>query len=482
MLDGGRDDQLHYVFCYRRIAYLPKHDRRKAPAERLLSALLHPIDELYRGDSSAKFKLIRLRHLFSTIRLLSMLAIDSYYSAQPLRFQIAQSVLGLPDLMRSMSNEGTNIGNLLKQTAAWLADALYLAPEVTTLRSAHELRVAAEIKKRAKGPSKAKALRKLLDRSLWHGVTPVEKRGFRHLVRLTLRGAYQKRLLPEDKFLATAAIHRDVICGDSALASVDTNSFSGDSHIDLMVQGSSPTADNWGLLSRLITWAIKAIEVQALNELRRLVPGAVRADKKATKTVSTRFLTRLVRRHLSLVPQLFRAVMKELLPPGWSVEIEREGLLSEDSRTIRLRASLSIGVQIDELGEELTRQIEDNPHALSPAALQELVATRSALDRSPSKFIIGCVGKIVIKDQLGKHRDEVDGLFVEVDGDSIRVRMVEAKTGGTYQERETSAMNQLAATRSWVRRRKGLSCARRRLPRMGAMMIVSAVRSESTSK
>jgi hypothetical protein len=472
VIDEGNDGQLHYLFCFKRIALGPAHDRRRGLAERILSALLQPIDHLYPGDSSAKFKLARLRHVFDTVRLLSMLAIDSYYSAQPIRFQIAQSVLGLPELMNAMTAEGAHLGQLLNQTAAWLADALYLAPDVVSLRKAYEVKAARKIEKCVRSANTERALRKAFERSLWNGALPVARDGYRHLVRLTLQGRLQRMLIPRDKFAATAMFGTDVIVG-AGLASVDINTFSGAAHVDLLIHREQSSIDAWHTLGRLLSWAARAIEAQALNELRRLVPAPARADKKATGTVRERFLTRVVKQHLSLVPQVFVAVIHELLPAGWTLEIEREGLLSRDQRTIKLRARFGIGVTIDELGPYLTEQLADNPHGLSAASLQELATTQRVLDKSDSAVVIGCIGKIVIKDQVGRSRDELDGLFLELDGTDLRVRMVEAKSGGSARQRENDAMNQLKQTRAWIRRRTtGMSCVRRRIRGSGAMLIV----------
>src|SRR5690606_28825052 len=71
-------------------------------------------------------------------RLLSMVTLDSYYSSHPVRLQLGAAVSGLAGLAESEAG-ADGFDGLLRRTAAWLADELYLHPLAVAAQREYEV-------------------------------------------------------------------------------------------------------------------------------------------------------------------------------------------------------------------------------------------------------------------------------------------------------------------------------------------------------
>ncbi|WP_369158566.1 hypothetical protein [Candidatus Thiodiazotropha sp. LNASS1] len=112
--------------------------RLKGRLFRLLAVLLLPIGELKISSSADRYKIYRLRSLFSRVRLLSIVALDAYYSHHPVRYQISGALMNLDSLLEGV-DEKSEFFRLLEQTASWLADEIYLHPRSAAAQKLYEV-------------------------------------------------------------------------------------------------------------------------------------------------------------------------------------------------------------------------------------------------------------------------------------------------------------------------------------------------------
>lgn len=104
----------------------------------MLRNLLVPLDELVELNHVEKYRLYKLRGIFYRVRLLCMVALDAYHSHHPVRCQLPSALLNLPELIMSIAEESDFLA-LLRQTAGWLADEIYLHPKATAVLRQYEL-------------------------------------------------------------------------------------------------------------------------------------------------------------------------------------------------------------------------------------------------------------------------------------------------------------------------------------------------------
>lgn len=124
IIDEYDDISFHIIFTLLKIERLPKGSRLKARLLRILRLLILPTDSLGIKTSAEKYKIYRLKKLYKRVRLLSIVALDSYYSHHPIRYDVTSALLSL-DSFFSDPGVDSNFIRLLEQTAAWIADELY---------------------------------------------------------------------------------------------------------------------------------------------------------------------------------------------------------------------------------------------------------------------------------------------------------------------------------------------------------------------
>src|SRR5205807_1356786 len=88
VIDDYRYPEFRYLLTLARISNLPPRDRRKNLFRHYLRNLLQPATKLFPTSPAARYKILRLRELFATIRLLSIVTLDAHYSHHPLSMNL----------------------------------------------------------------------------------------------------------------------------------------------------------------------------------------------------------------------------------------------------------------------------------------------------------------------------------------------------------------------------------------------------------
>ena len=147
IVDSYNDSEFHHLLALVRISRLPKGSRLKARLFRLMKVLICPVESLETTDPAERFKLFRLRKLYERVRLISIVALDTYYSHHPIKFEVSSALVSLDSLFREPS-VNTDFFKLLNNTAGWLADELYMHPSAAAAQKYYEFSSAKKIETR----------------------------------------------------------------------------------------------------------------------------------------------------------------------------------------------------------------------------------------------------------------------------------------------------------------------------------------------
>jgi hypothetical protein len=473
VISGYRDDHVHFLLSLARIKLGPARDRRKTACIHLLRNLILPVTDLFPTDRSKQYKLARLRQLFARIRLLSMTTLDAYYSHHPFRIQLNGAVISLAELT-STSGEETGFEKVVRETAGWLADELYLHATATTVQREYEVRIEEQLARRfAKVKDRPHRLQGFVNNFMWNGFGRPSTDVLVHLVRLSFTRQRPPLLGRQDLYSVLRRLEGDLANPPATYATIDRNRFTRAVHLDLLYRrASAQSSDVASVFARLSQWLVKGLEADALVRFRRVLPVDARIAT-ARKRMAQRFLHMQLEREEPILLSLFQSVFKYLLPN------DRRGVLGEMmpddtmARTVWVRLRTDSGELYDHVLPELARQIDDNPRSYGPDRLAELRALRRVVMRSRAPLMLVCTEKFVVRDDFGKARHEWDGVVVEFSPQGVRVRIIEAKNLASHHQNEEQSMKQLKLSIAVLCKRRGLTFQRDRLKGIGAVLTCS---------
>lgn len=472
VLDDYDDGQMHFVLALVRIReQLPTRDRRKARYFHVLRNLLLPPEELFPNDPSAQYKLVRLRFLYSRIRLLTMVTLDSYYSHHPFRIQLDAAIHSLADMV-SVSEQDSGFERLVTQSATWLADELYLHPSAVAAQREYELRLARSLPGRvARALARTNGPRAFLNQCLFSGFGRPKPHRFTHLVRLTFDS-------PGLSFTGDKCLHdtlntleRELAAPPVTHVSVDRNRFSSAIHVDLLMDRDTGTTVHAAAAFRSAgVWLGRRLELAALEEVRRVLPASVRANNQVVERLRQRSLQNRLQREATVVRSLFDGIVRRLLPENRVADVAEMLGKHEKRSGVLVRYRDSQGHVFDGITPVLDDHLSNNPRRYDADRLQEVRALQRLVARNSAPFVIVCAEKYVVRDQAGKPVDEWDGIVVSFTANALTVEILEAKNFGSRKKNENEAFKQLKETRQLLTTRERIRFRTRRFAGMGAVL------------
>lgn len=464
------DEHIHIILLLKRLAMENPYDRRKTAFIHYIRNLVLPIESLFVDDNVQRYKIARLRSLYRSIRLLSMVTIDSYYSGHPFRLHLGAAINGLAGLTEPHLGPD-DFEKMVRSTAGWLADELYLHPIATAAQREYEVRAGEQLRDRyAKSGNNRDASAKLLQDIFKGGLGPPQPGRLVPLLRISFSTPRHRLLGKNDLYSTLTELESELCSPPITHLTVDRNRFSNAVHIDLLYRSrEAKPADIAHTLLNLRRWLTRTVEAESLSRVRRFYPAAVRRDDmQRTEMLRRRSFQNYLTEDASLLPSLFWAVMRYLLPLGWSARVS--DFLPERGRPsgISARVSDSTGHVYDFILPMLDAQIASGEPLIPADRCQELKALRHVVSRSTAPLLLACSEKFVIRDQYGKHRDDWDGVLMEFADTGLFITVVEAKNLKHSWQNENKAFMQLAATRDLVRTRHPLAYRRHRIRNLGA--------------
>jgi hypothetical protein len=462
-----RYPEFRYILTLRRVFSLPARDRRKLRFAHYLRNLLLLPHKLFPTSPAARYKLIRLRDLFAQIRLLSMVALDAYYSHHPVSLNLNSAVLGLADLLPSAARQ-SGFDQLLRQTAGWLADELYLHPTAVAAQREYELRVTLRFPRRFKEARRKDRLTVLLQELMTHGVGTPRPGTLQHLVRLTFRQPMTRLLPATNHYEAAKKLTKDLVRPPHSYLSIDFNAYSKRVHLDLLVRNDAARLLHLThVYVRLQRWLRRSLEANALANIRRLY-----LRKENQQRAKIRDLDRQVDRYAQTLQSIFDSVVRAMLPEGHSGVVSEFTAQPDRTFPVLVRLKLRDGSFVDTATPHLRQVLDENPDTQPPERLQELKCLHHVLRATKANLVLICPEKFVVCDQMGKRVDELDGVQIAISDKRLTLTVVEAKTGGSARNREEEAFKQLVGTRRLLVRQHNLRYRRKRIAGLGAMLEV----------
>ena len=477
VIDEYRDEEFHYLLALIRICNLPEGSRLKGRLRNILRHLLVPLNELHLPNRSDRYKLYRLRRLYQQVRLLCLVTLDAYYSHHPVRYQLSSALMNLSNLVEDPEQKSGFVA-LLENTAAWLADELYLHPNSTAAQRQYE--IMAERKFRGvyrRRIETEEAFRDFFGNFMQNGFGQPLVTKLRPLARLTF---------PEDRFKSLDGRDRDpfqllttteaqLTDGYRTRVSLALNPYSRMIHLDLLYdqENSTPT-DIARMYGRVYIWLSRAIEARVLQRIRSLTgrsPGEVPEENIAR--IRVRMLAQEMHQSEPLLRGLFEAIIQYLLPEHVRASVAEYIPLDHRDQPILLRFNYVRGDNYDTLSSKLDTILSSNPTRLTEDRLHELRALQYLVMRSKYPLVMACTEQWIIRDESGRDLDDWDGVLMEVSDSRVLVTIVEAKNRRTRQKSENEAFQQLAHTRDLIRSKRQVQSRRQRIPGFGARLTVS---------
>lgn len=467
VIDEYRDTEFHYLLVLCRISQLPARSRVKGRLFRILSSLLLPFDQIVLPDSADRYKLFRLRRLFSQVRALCIVTLDAYYSHHPVRYQITGALMNLGALMED-SEEKTGFMGLLEQTAAWLADEIYFHPKAAAAQKHYEIvsaqKLAGVYKPRLANREQFDAF---FPNFMENGFGQPQVDRLANLARLSFPHWRFGAVFGKDEYELGRTIEAQLSKAPSTHVSILTNPYSETIHVDLLYDGvmadSGSVAD---LCVKASQWIARLVEAQALWRVRLL-----RAESEVAERFRQRYLKELVESAYPALRNLFNGIVQYILPQ-YLVGAMSEAIPRRGRRYLGFRFNYVRGGKYDSLTPSLDELIERNPNDCPEDRIHELKALRYVVKRSKATFVAACLEKFIVRNPDGQHLDDWDGVVVEIFDNGLAVSIVEAKNLRTPALSENQAFAQLKKTRDLILSKHKLNARRRRIRGLGAALML----------
>lgn len=448
------------------------HDSRKHLFRHMIRNFVLPEQNLKFSSAAARKKISRLRQLHDQIQLLAMVMLDAYHSHSPVRLQLLPALQELAESATQAARLERFMG-VVRSTAGWLADEVYLHPTAVAVQYAYESRCSRNVvKKFTESCGSSAGRRQFLRNILSDGFSRPRASELEHLVRLTFARHRPNLLGAGTRPSRIARLNSKISVKPSTFVSVEDNWFTGATHLDLLYSPRTISSKRLGrTYARLVSWLVRSIETESLETVRRLYRIEDR-DEKRKEAQRIRVMKHRLRASEHHLMKVLLSVVKNLIPQGFSVGMEPVAEWAA-SDPIAWRLVDSHGVIFDELLPRIDavhQQLVDG--GFSARAL-EVDAMRVSIGSPQSSAVAALLHPIVIRDSLGRTKDEWDGCILTADKDEISLIVVEAKGGTNRARRAQEAFEQLADTRAILKGRYGVRTKRCRLRNRGAFLAVS---------
>ncbi len=463
-----RGESLHILLAIRRIRSLPAYDRRKKRLLALLANFVLPLDKLFPEDPVARFKMGRLRNLFKRIRLLSIVTLDAYYSAYPIRVQLNAALSNLATLCEGQGTSG--LEKLLSMTAGALADEIYLHPSSIAALREYEIHALTVFQKRflAAEADQGK-LEHFYQTVMSVGAGRPRSTRLKHLARFTFGRAHA--ILSGDNLLdAQHSVQSAIATPPATYVAVNQNSFTGKVHVDLLQDRHiSDHEDICAMFLNSTAWLIKQLDAEALRGIRDTLPQRIRDNAEKLEAIRAKAFARALKRGRLILVEVFEAIMRYVLPEGRRIAIAEVPEEEQDDQ-ILVRITDGKNVMHDLVTPILERHLNTNPRGYSRDRLHEIRAVDHLFKATDAPIVFVCLEDFTIRDELGKSLDEWDGVVVALSASEITISVVEAKYVSSPHQTCETAFKQLKASRPFLCSRHKLKAQRIRLPGLGAAL------------
>jgi hypothetical protein len=365
-----------------------------------------------------------LKSVYSNVRNLCILALDSRNTSLPFTFDILSAVVNY-DLMESRFLQRT-VGDLLRPMISLLYDTVYLDPKSQAFQRSYELRALS---------INPKLDMITIEKAIMNGLVTDRTCNLTHFVRVSVKYEFLENKNMKDDIRALLLIKRGI---DNIEVSVDYNPYRLVRVIDFYTSDYFQVVD----LPRLLEGIYRLVERQwsgvfkgivhnnskilkvATNAVDKLTDDPAKrqeAISKLTDVVYRQSLELINSHNLPVFKDLLWSVLKYYLDSRYTIDISSFGRHFEPY-AVRLANGMS---NIDKIFEDASLKITD------PDQLHEVNQLRKSATRKYQGNVIVCLERIVIYDYSRPPEKrivtDIDGIILKFKENELVLEIHEAK-------------------------------------------------------
>lgn len=468
------DQNFHWVILILRITEKAKNNNSmKSLLYTCILSLIIPFDQLKFASNSDKYKLYRTREIFKKIRLLSLVTLDSYYSHQPIRYQLSTAVIDLENLFYEDNNE---FEKLMIRTASWLADEVYMHPKASATLREYEMKSKIKIDSwKSKITSYEKSFYDYMRNFIHNGFGQPSKSKFEIFLRVKISKKQRQYFKNRDEYEIRKLLESKIFDINKTPISVLKNPFTNVLYIDLFYQrNTSEPSDIGRLCSGFYSIYSKSLNKYVNSRIDSLLDsvGLVELSEAQRNKLCKNIFTKEIFRFYEIFSEIIQGVVRYICPNnvvGCIIEY-----IPENERSRSFLVKIKTGVhEFNNIDEKLDLHINHNPNNLCSDRIQELKAIKYHVKNSKYPCVIVCIEKFILRDNNGRHVDDWDGHILEVSEDNTYLTIIEAKNKRTFRQNEKEAFEQLGDTINIIRSSNNFMYRRSKIPHLGARLRVN---------
>jgi hypothetical protein len=365
---------------------------------------------------------------------------------------------------------------LMEQTAAWLADEIYMHPKAAAAQKNYEISSKRKLETRYKPRlSTADEFQEFYPNLMNNGFGKVQLGSLSNLSRLTFPNWGVGAVFGKDLYEFSTFLEKRLSREKTTHVSVLLNPYSEVIHIDLLYENEvASNSDISSLCYRTTEWILRLIEAQMLRRLRSMrFPSTW--DEARRRQMESRMRARYLPDFLDPAQEamrsLFIGIINYVLPSHYTGSMA-EVLPQKDIDSIGLKFRMIDNTQHNSVAPNLENTISLLSSNLNcdEDRVHEIRTLQQFSSRSKALVLATCHEKFIIRDESEKCIDEWDGISIEIFQDKLVLSIIEAKNTKPKSRRADSAFAQLQETKRIINMRRPTTSRRKRIPNYGAVI------------
>ncbi len=425
----------------------------------IFKSLVFPIDEIKFKDYHQKEKIVKLRTLFERIRMLSQIAIDSFYSHLPVEFKLNQSIINLDQIISS-KNQDLDYKKLYASLGAFLAKEIYLHPRAIAITMKYERE---GLKKLEAGKWKTD-FSEFLRNVRTDGFGEPSIRDWRVFLRITLT---RNNVTQRNLYATIVELEKCIGKKHVFQPSIFNNRFNTEQYLDISFDASKAKLYHLlKLIHNLYGWFMGKAEKEADKEVKRykrMILGKMNpALKNYLKEIRLKSLDSGVSDFKQHGVEIIKSVIRQITEKKYRVEV----VCPDQLVTIGIKISYPNGGSfndIEKVKDSYLKYYDGNADRK-----QEINGVYKEYRKLNHKFTIVCFSNIILTNIDGNKEDEWDGVILSIGQSDSVLQIIEVKNRGNRSEQE--AFNQLKQTKLFLSHNVVASMRRRRIKKIGAVL------------
>lgn len=461
VIDNANYQSFHLAVTAKLISNGNPYCRKKAICFKMLNALVLPLSLLTPNNHESTAKIARLRKLYHRLRIICIAAIDSHYSHSPIKVNISEALMGLPNLFHE-AEMNTDFDTALINVNSWLGTLLYEHPTAITAQAIHS-REAHKWMQREWGKADTENQKKgFLKTILRSGAIHVpNSKGIQHILRIQIKDVRNPVLGKRSLLQISEQMEKAICQKNRTFLSIGRDFIHNRSlYYDFLWYTNTSLRNACKLFGNIGPWLIRGIEADAKSATRNEESEDYRI------LIYHRQMNQRIEAERSQFDSIFISLMDLILPDGNYIEVSNYGMRSEGFKTIPFFVD-STGSKFGPVHEihTLRSDLQRSPGQTSSAHEIDCLIRFWKPKALAQTLQIICPHKMIVRDELGRSIDEWDGVVVCLSSSRLRVSIIEAKSGSGISTQSNLAFNQLSDTvklfprdrASWIRRRKRIN-------------------------